>query len=115
MKAKIDIFARPLALALALSRPKGTPEKPKAPRKRKSGYVREGSLAAKLVNIKIGESIWLEDRFFDGKPSHLERSIQSLMAKSAALNGRKFKTRRHYIIAHDPLRVRTILEVERAE
>lgn len=60
----------------------------------------EGSLASKLLNIRVGETIAIPDTFDDGRGDPIkgasvgERSVQNLICKNETLKARKFSTKR---------------------
>ncbi len=79
------------------------------------GAPREGSLVSKLLNIKPGETIYFPDRESGATATHMERSIQDVMAKSPHLSGRRFSTERWVAIQTGPLRTEIILAVTRTQ
>ena len=61
----------------------------------------EGSLGAKLLNIRVGEMIMVEDEWQEGsksKPTQMERQVGAICNKSWYLEGRKFETTRCPVI-----------------
>lgn len=83
----------------------------------KTGKVQEGSLAAKMLNIKIGETIYLDDRNESGAdaPTLMQRNVFTVQARSPALTGRKFATERFAAIQTGPLVAKPILAITRTE
>lgn len=79
----------------------------------KPGSVQEGSLVSKLLNIRVGETIYLDDRHSEGIATNMERQVTNMVAKSPALSGRKFTTERWVAIRTGPTRTREILGVTR--
>lgn len=79
----------------------------------KRGTAQEGSLAAKMLNIRIGETIFLEDRQESGKATIMERQVTNIIAKSAALEGRTFTTERWIAARQNPVEAKAILAIRR--
>lgn len=71
----------------------------------KTGSTREGSLASKLLNIREGECVGIQDNFVseDGEnpiqgPSIMERAVQNMLSKNEVLRGRRFSTQRSVVV-----------------
>lgn len=82
-------------------------------RGRKPGAIQEGSLVAKLLNIRLGEAIHLDDRQERGRSTLMERQITNVIAKSPALAGRTFSTERWVAIQSNPIAAKAIIAVRR--
>lgn len=79
----------------------------------KPGTVQAGSLAAKLLNIRPGEAIYIDDTQAAGKATIQERAVRNLIAKSPALAGLTFATERWVAVRSNPVEARAILAVRR--
>lgn len=79
----------------------------------KRGTVQAGSLAAKLLSLRAGETIYLDDRQEAGKATIAERSVTNIIAKSPALAGRSFTTERWLAVRSNPVEAKAILAVRR--
>ncbi len=62
----------------------------------------EFSLASKLATLDVGHVIYLDDDdpVAEGRltPTQMERQVSNIVAKSKALEGRKFSTSRFYAV-----------------
>ena len=79
----------------------------------KPATVQSGSLAAKLLNIRTGETIYLDDTQAAGKATIAERSVRNIISKSPALAGRTFATERWVAVRSNPVEAKAILAVRR--
>lgn len=79
----------------------------------KPGSVRQGSLAAKLLNIRVGETIYLDDQFGPYDATNMERQVQAILHKSIALRDRRFTTSRWAAVRSSPAQAKDILAVTR--
>ncbi len=82
-------------------------------RSAKRGTTQEGSLAAKMLNIRVGEVIFFEDHQEAGKATIMERQVTNIIAKSAALEGRTFTTERWIAARQNPVEAKAILAIRR--
>jgi hypothetical protein len=81
---------------------------------RPKGVLAPGSLASKLASLKVGDTLYLDDREpQEGVPTHMERSVQAVMSKSTALAGRGFSTERWVAIRTGPFQHRQLIGVKR--
>lgn len=72
-------------------------KKPRKPKETSS--PQQGSLGAKLLNIRVGEMIAVEDEWVVGKgATSMERQVGALMYKSPYLAGRHFLTKRLHVV-----------------
>lgn len=63
------------------------------------GSLQQGSLASKLANIRIEETIYFDDDHMSSDiPTQMERQVQGVIHKSSALKSRRFVTRRYTAI-----------------
>lgn len=79
----------------------------------KRGTLQQGSLAAKLLNTRIGETLYLDDAQSLGKATVTERAVRNVIAKSPALAGLTFATARWVAVRSNPIEARAILAVKR--
>lgn len=80
---------------------------------RQSGSLTEGSLAAKMYHLRIGETVYLDDVFHEGKATLMERGVTALTGRSPALAGRTFTTQRFAAVQTAPAVAKQILGVTR--
>lgn len=76
--------------------PAKRPYKPRKPKETSS--PQQGSLGAKLLNIRVGEMIAVEDEWVDKGATSMERQVGALMYKSPYLAGRHFLTKRLHVV-----------------
>ena len=79
------------------------------------GAVREGSLASKLAILVPGETLYLDDPRDGSDARPLDRAIQSTVARSTAMKGRRFKTQGRVAEQMSPLCARRILAIKRLD
>lgn len=86
-----------------------------APKKkgRPAGDLLEGSLTSKLYHLRVGETVYLDDTFSEGKATLMERSVTAIAGRSAALAGRTFATQRFAAVQTAPAVAKQILGVTR--
>lgn len=84
-------------------------------RGRKPGSVYQTSTTAKMLSLAVGETIWIEQELQDGKPTRLERDVQTRMIRSTALAGSHLTTTRLYAVAHEPTRAILLCGITRTE
>jgi hypothetical protein len=82
-------------------------------RGKKPGTVQAGSLVAKLLSLRVGETIHLDDKQTPGKATIAERSVRNVIAKSPALHGLTFATERWLAVRSFPVEAKAILAVRR--
>lgn len=82
-------------------------------RGRKTGSVQAGSLVAKLLSLRVGEVLHLDDRQTPGKATPGERAVTNVIAKSPALAGMQFATERWLAVRSFPVEAKAILAVRR--
>ena len=77
------------------------------------GTIQTGSLVSKLLSLRIGETIYLDDRKEPGKATLTERATRNVIAKSPALTGMTFATERWIAVQSNPVTAKAILAVRR--
>ncbi|MCW5706965.1 hypothetical protein [Shinella sp.] len=84
-------------------------------RNQKKGYVYETSLPSKLLTLKPGETLYLNDSREINKKTMLERQVHIAMLKSEALKGRRFVTERCIAVQTSPVAATPILAIHRRD
>lgn len=77
--------------------------------------VQEGSLASKLLMLRPGETLYLDDPRDGSTAAPLDRVVQSTAAKSSALMDRRFSTRGWIAVQPSPVCAKRILAITRID
>lgn len=77
--------------------------------------VLEGSLASKLLMLRPGETLYLDDPRDGLTVAPLDRVVQSAAARSSALRGRRFSTRGWIAVQPSPVCAKRVLAITRID
>lgn len=79
----------------------------------KIGSLHKESFTAKMVTLKIGETIYMEDDVVETGATKIERDVQTRMHRSPVLHDRKFTTKRLY--ANDRMKSILLIGITRTK
>lgn len=80
-----------------------------------SARVRDGSLPAKLLTLRPGETLYLDDQRDDANPTPLDRIVHAILSRSSALKGRRFSTSGWVAVQMSPIHAKRILAITRID
>jgi hypothetical protein len=84
-------------------------------RGRKPGSIEPTSLAAKLLTLAAGDTIYLNDVWISRKASPMERRVRDRIAKTPVLAARKFVTERWTLVHTAPPNAYVVLAITRTK
>lgn len=81
----------------------------------RSNRVKEGSLVSKLLTLRPGETIYLDDTREEPGARQLSGAVQAAMIKSRTLTDRRFITSRWTAVQPSPACAKPILAITRVD
>jgi hypothetical protein len=72
-----------------------------------------GSLASRLIDMRPGDVLYLDDTFCPGKATIQERAVRNLLVKVTELSGREYATERWVAVRVAPPEAKQLLAVTR--